>query len=58
MIEFEPFTDEDGKPRARIKGGNGEIMFSSEAYEDERDRDAAILNVVQSVSNGSYRISK
>lgn len=56
-IQFERFTDKDGKPRVHIVAGNGEILLVSEAYESDEARNHVIDVVIENVKSGNYIIT-
>lgn len=57
MLNIEKFKDVDGKPRLHIKGGNGEILLSSEAYESVQHRDDMMNLVIYCIRDNEYSIT-
>lgn len=58
MIVFEVVAEEGKQPHARIKGGNGEIMFSSETYSSDEGPEHAIEVVIEAVKSGNFSVVK
>lgn len=58
MIVFEVVEEEGKQPHARIKGGNGEIMFSTETYQGDESAEHAIEVVIEAVKSGNYAVVK
>lgn len=55
MLTFETYQDESGEYRWRLRHENGNVVADSgEGYEDEGDRNSAILNLTAALRDGNY----
>jgi uncharacterized protein YegP (UPF0339 family) len=53
---FQTFTGENGQHYSRFKAKNGEIVWQSEGYIDERDAEHAILLLIEAIGTLDYTI--